>query len=105
MPRPRARGWCRTGGCNVACSVAIIGGPACVRERSSRVKKQAPSFLPSPAGSDAAVPGDADAGVEAGAGGSAAADVAETVRTLHTDGIAACRGAFAPEWADRMRQD
>jgi ectoine hydroxylase-related dioxygenase (phytanoyl-CoA dioxygenase family) len=31
--------------------------------------------------------------------------IAETVRTLYTDGIAACRGAFTPEWADRMRED
>lgn len=65
------------------------------------MKKQASSFLPSPARSDAAVAAEAGAG----AGGSDAANVSETVRTLHTDGIAACRGAFAPEWADRMRQD
>lgn len=35
----------------------------------------------------------------------APADVTETVRALHTDGIAACRGAFGTAWADRMRED
>lgn len=33
------------------------------------------------------------------------ASVAQTVRTLYADGIAACRGAFAVQWADRMRED
>lgn len=27
------------------------------------------------------------------------------VADLHTDGITACRGAFPPSWADRMRED
>ncbi|WP_309237838.1 phytanoyl-CoA dioxygenase family protein [Streptomyces albidus (ex Kaewkla and Franco 2022)] len=27
------------------------------------------------------------------------------VRDLYTDGVSACRGAFTPEWADRMRED
>ncbi|MFD7864293.1 phytanoyl-CoA dioxygenase family protein [Streptomyces sp. NPDC059783] len=29
----------------------------------------------------------------------------EAVRDLYGPGITACRGAFAPEWADRMRED
>jgi ectoine hydroxylase-related dioxygenase (phytanoyl-CoA dioxygenase family) len=33
------------------------------------------------------------------------ATVGDVVRDLYTDGISACRGAFAPEWADRMRED
>jgi ectoine hydroxylase-related dioxygenase (phytanoyl-CoA dioxygenase family) len=32
-------------------------------------------------------------------------EIAETVRALRTDGIAACRGAFSAGWADRMRED
>ncbi|MBY8851695.1 phytanoyl-CoA dioxygenase family protein [Saccharothrix longispora] len=32
-------------------------------------------------------------------------DVDTAVRGLHTDGIAALRGAFEPEWADRLRED
>jgi ectoine hydroxylase-related dioxygenase (phytanoyl-CoA dioxygenase family) len=35
----------------------------------------------------------------------ASIDVTETVQALYADGIAACRGAFSPEWADRMRED
>ncbi len=33
------------------------------------------------------------------------ATVGEVVRDLYTDGVSACRGAFTPEWADRMRED
>jgi hypothetical protein len=33
------------------------------------------------------------------------ATVGNVVRDLYTDGISACRGAFSPEWADRMRED
>lgn len=29
----------------------------------------------------------------------------EAVRDLYTAGITACRGAFSPQWADRMRED
>ena len=32
-------------------------------------------------------------------------DVGNVVRDLYTDGISARRGAFTPEWADRMRED
>lgn len=32
-------------------------------------------------------------------------DVADTVRTLYADGIAACRAAFPVEWVDRMHED
>ncbi|MHC3458372.1 phytanoyl-CoA dioxygenase family protein [Streptomyces flavovirens] len=35
----------------------------------------------------------------------AAAHIETAVRDLHTAGITACRGAFEPEWADRMRKD
>jgi ectoine hydroxylase-related dioxygenase (phytanoyl-CoA dioxygenase family) len=34
-----------------------------------------------------------------------AADVAAAAQSLRTDGIAALRGAFTPEWADTMRED
>ncbi|WP_031082272.1 phytanoyl-CoA dioxygenase family protein [Streptomyces sp. NRRL WC-3549] len=34
-----------------------------------------------------------------------AAHLEAAVRDLHTAGITACRGAFAPEWADLMRED
>ncbi|MFE2761137.1 phytanoyl-CoA dioxygenase family protein [Streptomyces halstedii] len=34
-----------------------------------------------------------------------AASLATAVRELRTAGITACRGAFTPEWADRMRED
>ncbi|GAA2101829.1 hypothetical protein GCM10009801_75400 [Streptomyces albiaxialis] len=33
------------------------------------------------------------------------AEVGDAVRALYTDGITARRGAFAPEWADRVRED
>jgi ectoine hydroxylase-related dioxygenase (phytanoyl-CoA dioxygenase family) len=33
------------------------------------------------------------------------ATIGDVVRDLYTDGISACRGAFPPEWADRMRED
>jgi ectoine hydroxylase-related dioxygenase (phytanoyl-CoA dioxygenase family) len=59
------------------------------------------------------------AGATAGTGGAADAaatdaptdattattDVAAAVEALYTDGITALRGAFTPEWADRMRED
>ncbi|MEV6741475.1 phytanoyl-CoA dioxygenase family protein [Streptomyces sp. NPDC051104] len=32
-------------------------------------------------------------------------DVSADVAALHTDGITARRGAFTPEWADRLRED
>ncbi len=32
-------------------------------------------------------------------------ETAEIVRGLYTEGIIACRGAFPPEWADRMAED
>jgi hypothetical protein len=32
-------------------------------------------------------------------------DRAEIERALTTDGITALKGAFSPEWADRMRED
>ncbi|HLL64148.1 MAG TPA: phytanoyl-CoA dioxygenase family protein [Micromonosporaceae bacterium] len=36
---------------------------------------------------------------------SVAYDVSSLHHALHTDGIVALRGAFAPEWADRLRED